>query len=404
MRPSSAPPAAAAHAVTSDILAELTAGLAAGDDLREMLVRFLSPVTHIAGASGGAVRILDPHDKRMHLVGEIGLPQPVLEAERAVEEGCGACGEALAGKQPLWAEDLSACARRSEGRYFGSGCRRLLAVPLQHRGRVLGLFNLFFESGREPGADVMALLKTIGELLGLALDNARLERDNLRATVASERQAMAAEVHDSLGQSLAFVKMRLPLLQDAITQCDRASAERYFEDVRAAVGQAHASLRSMLTHLRTPIDPLGLAHALEAGAEAFRRSAGMPLAFVNELPSLRLPPEQEAQVFHIVQEALTNIARHARADHAWVHVAPGEQPGGVRIVVQDDGAGLLPVPAGDAGAAGSHYGMAIMLERARRLGGTLSVGPRRGGGTCVRLDFTAPEASLQQAPAGAEAS
>ena len=306
--------------VPSGLLAEITAGLASGNDLHELLVRFLPPVVNLAGAVAGAVRVLDDAGQRMHLVASQGLPAPVLEAERAVEGDCGACGSALQARRPAWGHDLSACARRSAGAYFGSGCRRILAVPLSHRGRLLGIYNLFYGDTSEPSAQVLALLESVGALLGLALENARLERANLSAALADERQAIAADVHDSIGQSLAYVKMRLPLLQDAIRGCDQASADGYFDDVRGAVREAHANLRSLLTHMRTPMPPQGLARALAASAEAFRARGGTTLEMVHMLCELELTPAQEEQVYRIVQEALVNIARHARARHAWVHV------------------------------------------------------------------------------------
>jgi two-component system, NarL family, nitrate/nitrite sensor histidine kinase NarX len=161
--------------------------------------------------------------------------------------------------------------------------------------------------------------------------------------------------------------------------------------VRAAGSQAHASLRSIVTHLRAPMDPAGLVHALGASVDNFRRSTGAELEFINDWPGLALPPDQEAQVFHIVQEALSNVARHAGAQHVRLHLA-AEGESSARVLVEDDGSGL---PAG--GAGGSHYGMEIMAERARRLGGTLEIGARPGGGTRIQLVF--PFAS--QAPTAA---
>ena len=381
-------PAAAATldapALATGILAELTAGLAAGGDLRQLLVQLLQPIARIAGANSGAVRVVDPADGHLHLVGVVGLPQPVWEAEREVERDCGACGAALAAGLPQWSGEIGACVRRNAGLYFGhrGGCQSLLAVPLQHRGRALGVLNLFFDdNSTEPGGDVVALLKTIAELLGLALDNARLEEEKLRAELTAERHAIAADVHDSLGQSLAFVKMRLPLLHDAMQRGDREGAERYFEDVRETVGQAHAGLRVLLAHFLAPPEARGLASALAASAEAFRARGGTTLEMVHMLCELELTPAQEEQVYRIVQEALVNIARHARARHAWVHVERDGETLEVRI--EDDGSGLPAHPDGD----GSHYGVSIMRERARRLGGTLELGPRAGRGTLVRLRF-----------------
>jgi two-component system, NarL family, nitrate/nitrite sensor histidine kinase NarX len=372
-------------------LAHVGAGLASGRDLHDLLQRLLQPVVALAGASGGAVRVLSEAGDQMELAGNVELPPGLCRGERLVDRHCGFCGSAADDARVVWASDLSSCAARP-----GSvGGQHMLAVPLQHRGRVLGVYNLFFASGGEPTPEVLALLKSVGELLGLALHNARLEAENLRATLLAERQLMAADVHDSLGQSLAFVKMRMPLLRDALRARDETRTQAYLDDIDDTVSQAHGSLRALLAQLRAPMDPQGLVHALGASAETFRRLSGTELEFVNELPGLQLDQEREAQVFHIVQEALANVARHAAAHHTRLRIAPaaGRQ---VEIVVEDDGAGLSAAAAG----GGSHYGMEIMHERARRLGGGLEVGARHGGGTRVRLLFPAPPGAANADQAG----
>lgn len=371
----------------TSLLAAITAGLATGGDLAMLLQRFLNPIVQLAGAQAGAVRVLSDDGERLQLVSAVGLPAGLREAELAVDRHCGHCGSAADGQPVVWAAELDNCARRSGADYFGQGCRRLLAVPLQHRGRVLGVYNLFFADTSEPSAEVQGLLRSIGDLLGLALNNARLEAEHLRATLAEQRQTMAAEVHDSLGQSLAFVKMRLPLLEDALRAHDETQAQRYCDEVRSAVSEAHANLRSIITHLRTPMDPLGLMHALQGSVDRFRRMGSGTLEFVNELPALKMPAEHEAQVFHLVQEALNNVARHAGASHAWLRIAPAGR-GEVQITVDDDGIG----PAGAQQAGPSHYGLEVMRERARRIGGRLDVRAREGGGTRVQLSFPAVSA------------
>lgn len=376
---------------TAAILAEIAAGVASGGDLGALLQRFLEPIVQLAGAQAGAVRVLSDDGEQLRLVSAIGLPAALWNQELAVDRHCGHCGIAADGRPLVWASDLRVCAARSGG-WFGEAGRRLLAVPLRHRDRVLGVYNLFFVGDAEPPAAVQAMLKSVGELLGLALNNARLEAEQLRARLAEERQAMAAEVHDSLAQSIAFVKMRMALLQDALAADDAVTASRYCQEVRDVASQAHASLRGILTHLRTPMDPQGLVHAIEHSVERFRGLGTGSIEFVNELPGLQLPDAQQAQVFHVVQEALNNIARHAGARHAWLRISAAA-PAAVRVTVDDDGVG--PAGAGQAGT--SHYGLEIMRERARRIGGRLEVQPRAGGGTRVELEFPAPPVSVGEA-------
>jgi two-component system nitrate/nitrite sensor histidine kinase NarX len=369
----------------SAILAEITADLAAGSDLRELLNRLLDPIVRLAGAQAGAVRVLSDEGGSLRLVSDVGLPGSVCGAERSVDRHCGYCGEAADAQRVVWASDLSRCSARNHGEYFGRDCRRMLVVPLQHRGRMLGVYNLFFDSDAEPSPDILALLTTVGGLLGLALNNAQLEAENMRAIVMQERQAMAAEVHDSVAQTLTFVKMRLPLLHDAVVAHDDARALKYLSDVREATGEAHASLREIVTHYRTRLDARGLMPALDALAARFPRRTGIDLTFANRVRGLKLPAGDESEVFHIVQEALANIERHSGARHAWLTVEP--TLAGVELRVDDDGNG--PTPRVAAGDGGSHYGIGIMCERAQRIGGELSVAPRPGGGTRVRLALPA---------------
>ncbi|HSB99325.1 MAG TPA: GAF domain-containing protein [Burkholderiaceae bacterium] len=370
------------RAIDAGILADITAGLAAGNDLHDLLQRFLKPVMQVAGARAGAVRVLSAEGDRLQMVSEVGLPEHVVCAERSVDPACGICGSAFTRDTVVWASDVGHCARRSADSYFGDECRHLLAVPLTHRGRVLGLYNLFFDARPVLEAEATALLQTIGELLGLALHHASLERENLRATVLQERHAMAAEVHDSIAQTLAFVKMRMPLMQEAIARHDEAAALGYCADVRKAVSSAHSNLREVLAHFRAPMDPLGLRNALRSSILAFRELTGVDLAFDEPVPELRLSAAQEFQLLRIVQEALANIAKHARAHRAWLTIE--QRRDRIVVVIDDDGDGL---PAADAAGDGPHYGLDIMRERAASLQGSLDVLPRDGGGTRVRLEF-----------------
>jgi two-component system nitrate/nitrite sensor histidine kinase NarX len=362
------------------ILAEITADLATGNDMRGLLHRFLEPIVRLAKAQAGVVRVLSPQGDRLELVSDIGLPPAVQLAERVVDSHCGFCGQALRSQGMVWSADLGTCSTRC-GEYFGSGCRRVMTVPLLHKGRVLGVYNLFFLSDEQPAPEVSTLLRSIGELLGLALDNLRLEADNLRATVLHERQAMAAEVHDSIAQDLTFVKMRLPLLRDAILAHDQERALRYLDEVHGTLGEAHGRLREIVTQFRTRMDPRGLGRALDALVARFGARTGIALQLANRMPALRLGESEELDVFHVVQEALANIERHSGARQAWLSVEP--TLAGVVVRVEDDGVGPQPGKAGPG--AGAHYGMDIMSERAQRLGGELTVTARPAGGTQVTL-------------------
>jgi two-component system, NarL family, nitrate/nitrite sensor histidine kinase NarX len=379
-----------------ELFAELTASLSGGDDLESLLQRFLEPVLRLSGAQAGAVRALTDDGLRMRLVGSVGLPPALLLAEQEVDRHCGTCGRALDEGRLTWTGDLRPCRQHAPGASLGDGFAQLMAVPLRHREQVLGIYNLFFERDTPPRADIAAVLRSVGELLGLALHHARLEREQLRAAVLHERQMLANEVHDAVAQTLVFMKMRLPLLQDALRQHDDPRALKYHDDLRQAVTDAHASLREILTHYRTRMDPKGLLHALRALQAGYLDRHGIELSIDAQAAAPELSVEQEVQVFHIVQEALANVAKHSQARRARVTVE--RTAGALRFVVEDDGAGLLSADAAPCAAgadAVTHFGMEIMRERAQRLGGTLYVQSRPVGGTrvCLHIPLDGAEAA-----------
>ena len=295
------------------ILRDLAADLASADDLPDFLARFLTPLLRIAGADAGAVRAISEDGEQLQLVSSVGLTTAALRGAWTTHRNCGACGAAASGGAATWANGQAACPQLGMAGHLGGDFRRMLAVPLKHRGQVLGVYTLFFlhDIGLEPQA--LSLLDSVGDLLGLALNNARLEQAQLRAALLSERQAMAAEVHDSIAQNLTFVKMRMPLLQSAIAEHDEPSALRFAADVRRGVSDAHTGLRELLTNFRAPVDPLGLAHALRAGIAEFEASTGIDVAFDDRSVGMNLTGLQQAQLSRIASEALTNVARHAAA-------------------------------------------------------------------------------------------
>ena len=235
------------------------------------------------------------------------------------------------------------------------------------------------EPGPTPG--------TASDPLAEALDAARSAREQLATGLANERQMMASEVHDSLAQGLTYMRMRMSLLRDAIRQGDEGRALKYWGDVDSSLTDAHRRLRELITYFRTRMDPRGLVHALGEMSESFLDRTGVALEFANRVPDLELPVGREVQVFHIVQEALGNVCKHANARRARLSLERREA--GYEIVVEDDGIGMLDDAAAVERGESGHYGIAIMRERARRLGGELVLQSAPGAGTRVRLYFPA---------------
>ena len=175
------------------VLAEISSNLADEDDLDELLGRFLGTMIRLAKADAGVVRVLTSDGEHLRMVASRGLPPAVVEKERLVSRHCGQCGIAIGQDRPLFDIDLAGCAERTGGSFFTTGCQAMVVVPLSNGGKLLGTYNLFLPQAFDLPEEVALLFRSIGEHLGMALENARLKRENLRIVLTSERQMMAAD-------------------------------------------------------------------------------------------------------------------------------------------------------------------------------------------------------------------
>lgn len=386
-----------------DIFSAVSASLADEDDVEELLGRFLGTMLRLTKAKAGAVRVVTADGKHLRLVAARGLPPGVVEHERLVPIDCGQCGNAIADNHSRYEIDLQTCALRTHHPFFENECQAMVVVPLQHGGQLQGTYNLFLPERFELPEEVALLFRSISEHLGMALENAKLKRENLRITLMNERQMMAAEIHDSLAQTLAYMKMRMALLQDSLLDCSNDNAAKYATDLGQALDDAYSQLRELLSQFRNRMDPMGLQQALLRLSNNFQDRTGIPLEYQNRVADLRLSVDQEAQVFFIVQEALANVGRHSEASKATLTF---EGAGDHYMVTVDDngrgGQGYFAIANRTGGFEEhphlrDHFGLSIMRERARTIGGRVEVANLPAGGFRVRLTFPAVSPAIQRA-------
>jgi len=360
-----------------------SAGPVGEGEFRVPLTQLLKAVVGLAHARAAALRLLDSASGELRLIATHGTPASLDHSALRMSRDCGVCGEALRSDKTRCAAARCACAIEVSACSETTSEDRVFVLPLHHRGSPCGVLNLFFDSPCELPDAVSVLLPAVGDMLGLALENARLAKESLHAGVMQERQLLAGEVHDSLAQNLTCMRMRTALLRDAITRHDDSRALKYLAEVDQSLSVAHGRVRELITDFRTHMDPHGLVHALGDAVSHVDGLGGVHFEFDNQVQGLSLTADQELQVFHIVSEALANVVKHAQATQGRLTL---EQSHGVyRITVEDDGIGLPGDRANNADHG--HFGLNIMRERARRIGGRIEFGSRSGEGTWMRLSF-----------------
>ena len=256
------------------------------------------------------------------------------------------------------------------------GAETALLVPLRSRGRSLGVLCAFDRMDEEPGFGDREeeLLLLFAQSAATAVATARsVEAQRLRHSLRSaeqERTRWARELHDETLQGLAALRVLLQsglkLGGDALEEAARTAAEQVTTEI--------AGLRALITELRpAALDQLGLTAALDGLAQRSREVDGLEVGVEVEVDGDTLDPDLRTAVYRLVQEALTNAGRHARAQRVNVRITRGRD--GLEVVVADDGRGF------DEAAPTEGFGLAGMRERAALMGGTLELGTSAAGTT-----------------------
>jgi signal transduction histidine kinase len=259
-----------------------------------------------------------------------------------------------------------------------------LGVPILSRGEIIGAFYLTDKvEAEEFTDDDRRLIEMLAAHAAIAIENARLYERSRELSVVEERNRLARELHDAVSQKL-FGLVLTAEAAGTLVERDPDAARAQLDRLQELAREAIAELRSIIFELRPPeLDQEGLAVTLRKHVEVLRRVHEPEIALVEDGVG-RLDPSAEGEIFRIAQEALQNALRHAGARRIDVQLAA--EGGRFVLVVADDGEGFDPA-APDVRSR--RLGLTSMEERARALGGTLSISSERGAGTTVRLEVPA---------------
>ena len=260
---------------------------------------------------------------------------------------------------------------------------RVSLGPLRRLAQLMRRIDLLRPGQRldvEGAREVRTLVTTFNQML----DRLELERQlsSARAVTSQEeeRRHIASELHDQVGQSLTALLLQL---RNAVEDAPPELAGQLAE-AQAIARQNLDEVRRIARRLRpTVLDDLGLSYAIHALIDVFESTTDLDFERSLEVQLPKLADETEVALYRIAQEATTNVVRHARARRVLVELE-GEEGGGVRLRVADDGRGMVYAAALESG------GIRVMRERALAVGAALSIDSQPGAGTTVDVSVPLP--------------
>jgi len=284
--------------------------------------------------------------------------------------------------ESMFDTSLHMLAVNHETKLIKGECIQCVTIPLPGPTSWLGILLIETEANHYFEDTEIQLIEITSQMLALSMGFQAREQEGRRVALLEERAVIARELHDSLAQSLSYMKFQLARLQTNYGPgLLESGASVIVDDMREGLDNAYRELRELLTTFRVQMDVRGLDHVLEETISEFSNRSNLSITLDNRLQECRLTVNEEFHLLHVIREALSNIVRHSGADQVTISLVL-QSTGDVVVTVDDNGIG-----SAFAESKPHHYGLAIMTERAHCLGGSIDITPRRIGGTRVRLQF-----------------
>ncbi len=355
-------------------------------DLKVTLERSLERALEALPCRAGAIHLRNGAGEALRLAVQRGIPPGMVAELSTLPVDSGPLREVLRDGQPALItepEDV-------DSPHFAAvadGFRRWVAAPMRARGQTVGVLTVFGDADHHCEAEDLALLTSIADHVGIAVENAWLQQRAEQAAALEERERLARELHDLVTQSLFSLTLFAEVAKDMATSGELEAIAGLIDEMSAIAYQVLKETRLMIYRMRPAVlEEEGLVGALRRRLGAVEGRVGIEARVVTD--TLVQPPAAvEEELYHIAQEALSNALRHAQATSVEVRLhTEGDH---LVLEVADNGCGFDLEAVCDLGG----MGLSNMRERAEGLGGTFAILSEPGRGTTVRVEVSlAPQA------------
>lgn len=367
------------------ILFDVVSNINSSNSLDDLLTRFLYTLKRVMHAQGATIWVVG-ETLQPELAASSGIDEALLLPDRV--DFRRSLYERAATEGKIWVEyDLMKYEKIAGRKLFEQDDIGLVSVPMRYRGKITGVINLFLDTALLTDIDARKpLLTRIAHHVSIALEKSHSEEENRQGLIKEERTRIAHELHDSLAQSLASLRLQVRVLDETLHQGDESTTWQQLERIENSLDEANTELRELIGNFRAPAHSQNLVDAIEQIVNRFRNETRIRTYLQKNCKPGAFNRDTEIQILRIIQEALWNIRKHSQAKTVRILLRSyGEN---CHVLIEDDGVGINKQVYG---SPGEHVGLSIMRERASKIGGNLRIESEPGEGTRVVLEFDAPE-------------
>lgn len=260
-----------------------------------------------------------------------------------------------------------------------------LAIPLHLGDKFLGAIGVLSKKRRHFSENDIQLLKQLGYHVFVSIENARLHQQLRYTATLEEQNRLARELHDNLAQAMGYIKIKAIMANDMVTRQDLEKSKEHLNELIKTTSVLYTDIREAIFNLRnTDSHQENFIYALQEYLDEYELHYGVDVRVsVDDNSSLEFPPEVANQLFRIIQEALSNVRKHACAQRVWIKC--WQEQSNIFISIEDDGSGFdLQRISGDKKSKQS-FGIQIMEERTHQIHGKFSIKSEPGSGTKIEL-------------------
>lgn len=369
------------------VLSRIAEALNREVDLNQALQTALAQVAELFGLHTGWIFLLHQETDEFYLAAAQELPPALAKDSCLLMEGNCTCLDSYrkGGLDSRQRVNVITCSRLEELVDGTDGLRYHASLPLYAHKKPLGVLNVASAESHwwVLYSDDLPLLHTVGDLLSIAVERARLFARSMQSGAIEERNRLAREIHDTLAQGLTGISLKLESI-DAMLEMGtdpgqiRKTVEQALTLTRANLEEAR---RSVLDLRAAPLEGRNLVEALGALVQNYTTRHNLPVNFNVTGGSRPLPVRIEVGLYRIAQEGLANIAQHAQAQQAELDLVITPQQ--IELTITDDGQGFDPNQSSPG-----RFGLIGLNERVKLLGGSLQLETEPGTGT--RVEVTIP--------------